>query len=1033
MRLRYRPFQAAAIATLAALITACAVFAPLYDRAMRQALTDIAIAHEPVAVVGLHLRAAADVESTYHGSDYSSVAPADPEAALDALPADLVAAYGEPVFSSGAIVIPQPAKVEDPTGELIWRDGACDHVSFVDGACPAGPGDLAISEADARIFGYDVGTKFRIAGVPSNGGIRNTTPITRMTVTGIYRQQPGDYWFGLDLVGRSGTVDPIPPSHVQHDVWLTDRSTFTSPDIPLLNGESSSADLPLDASDFGVDDLLSLSSDLEDLKAADRLEVQGSTVVVTTGLPDIADDVRAQIKQSRVTVPLLMAQLGLLAVVVLWLVLLAVTEQRRPEVALARLRGRGRRGARGLLLGELLPVALAGVIPGALLAVLGAWVARAVVLPGEAPFELGLRVVEAVALAVVLLLLVTVVAVTRVAREPVETLLRRVPPRRTGWGLGVADAFMIAGSGAVVVVFATGGLDGPIALAAPGLLAIAVGLVLAHLTTPTAALLGRRLLRRGRVRAGVSVLDAARSPATRRVVAIVTLAAALAVFSADALLVGERNRASAAEQETGAPMISDINGVDLASVRAAVDEVDPDGTSVTPVVRILPPGSATGGTLAVVPDQFRRIALFPGGTTPASVWDRLAAPDAEPIKMAGTHLDVDVTDSTLSSLRVDGEPNPVTIGIDLVTPSGETLHTTLGRLAHRADHAHFAIDVSCGDGCFVTGVWLSTLPGATMTGQATLRDLTAQPNGEVVSLGPASLWTPLDDPEDGKIQPSSSADNELTIDVLSDGPSQITMLQNWLPTESAALVSGPLPADSRGDRFDLIGLDGEEQAAVRVGELPRVPGSRPDTTVVNLDLVERGSAIAPTAQIELWFADDDPEVLADVTDALADHGVAVTSTTTLADVRLRYDESAAAWSLQLAALIGAAALLIALLVLVVSAVSSWRFRTRDLAALRMSGVPGRSITRIAVAAQLPAVLIGIVAGAAAGLAGAQLALPIVPLFASAPAVSTLDLDTAWGGVVAATLGALVILGLGSVLIGRMMARRSDVRRLRETL
>jgi putative ABC transport system permease protein len=212
-----------------------------------------------------------------------------------------------------------------------------------------------------------------------------------------------------------------------------------------------------------------------------------------------------------------------------------------------------------------------------------------------------------------------------------------------------------------------------------------------------------------------------------------------------------------------------------------------------------------------------------------------------------------------------------------------------------------------------------------------------------------------------------------------------------------------------------------------------VPGSRPGTTVVNLDVIERGSAIAPNADIELWFAEDDPAALTDVTDALTQHGVAITSTTTLAEVRRGYDESAAAWSLQLAALVGAAALLIALLVLVVSAASSWRFRTRDLAALRMSGIPRRSITVMAVAAQLPAVLIGIVAGAAAGLVGAHLAVPIVPLFASAPEVSTLDLDTAWGGVVAAVLGALVILGLGSVLIGRAMAERSDVRRLRETL
>jgi hypothetical protein len=185
--------------------------------------------------------------------------------------------------------------------------------------------------------------------------------------------------------------------------------------------------------------------------------------------------------------------------------------------------------------------------------------------------------------------------------------------------------------------------------------------------------------------------------------------------------------------------------------------------------------------------------------------------------------------------------------------------------------------------------------------------------------------------------------------------------------------------------------------------------------------------------VQLWFADDDPALLERTRAALSDHGVTLGDTTTLAETRRGYDESTAAWSLQLAVVVGIAALLIALLVLVVTAVSGWRFRTRDLAALRMGGIPGRSIGTMAVAAQLPAVVLGVVAGTACGLYGAFLALPIVPLFASAPEVSTLDLGTAWGGVAAAAAAAAVVLGLGAALIGRALARRSDARRLRETL
>ncbi|GAB3787938.1 FtsX-like permease family protein [Nocardioides ungokensis] len=1037
MRLRYRPFQAIAIATLAALVTACAAFAPLYDRAMRQALTDIKIERTAPAVVGLQLRAIASDPRITFGS-HVRTRPPEPEAVLAKVPEDMRASYLAPVLGySAEASVPKgelpPTDAGGPTastGHVIWRDGACDHVDFTEGGCPTSAGDVAISEADARTFGLRVGESFKVPGIPLNQASA-TVPSARLHVSGVYRQQPGDYWFGLSLTGLSGIVDPE-TDLLQHDLWLTDRATFTDSSVPPLNGQASTVDLPLDRDAVGVDDVLGLAGGIQRLAGEARHDT-GVFVDVHSGLPSIVQDIRDQTGQSRVTVPLLMAQLGLLAVIVLWLVLLAVTEQRRPEVALARLRGRGRRGARGLLLAELLPVALAGVVPGAAVAVLGAWVARTQVLPGHAPFELGLRFVAAVALAVVVLTAVTLLAVSRVAREPVATLLRRVPPRRTGWSLGVGDALVVAGAGAVVVLFATGGLDGPVALAAPGLVAIVVGLVLAHLTSPSAAVVGRRLVARGRVRFGVSILDAARSPATRRVVAMVTVAAALAVFSADALAVGDRNRAAAAEQQAGAPMVAEIRGNDLAAVRAALHEVDPDGRRVTPVVRMLPPGSDSGGTLAVVPDAFRRIAILPGSAGSASVWDRLAVPDTKPIQATGTHLSLDVDDSTLVSRREDGKPSPVTLGLDLVTRSGETLHTTFGDLGGPTHHRRFGTDVSCGDGCYVTSVWVSTLPGATIDGEATLRHLVGTPGGQEATIGPADRWRSYVDAANGSFRPRSTAPDRLTLVVHSNGPSLVSMAQTWLQPQAPALVSRPLPPDLVTGRFTGVGLDAEDQPAVRVGALPRVPGARPGTVVVNLDAVTRGRTVSAGARMQLWFAHDDPAFLARTTKALADHDVFVASTSTLAGTRRTYDESTAAWSLGLAVVIGIAALLIALLVLVVSAVSTWRFRVRDLAALRMSGIPGGAIGTMAVAAQLPAVLLGVVAGTAAGLVGAQLALPIVPLFATAPEVSTLDLATAWGGVAGAAVGAAVVLGLGAVLIGRALARRSDVRRLRETV
>ncbi|MGY2703794.1 FtsX-like permease family protein [Nocardioides sp. HB32] len=1030
MRFRYRPFQAAVIGLLAALITACAAFAPLYDRAMRQALSDIVIDQTPPALSGLQASAAYTQQGGF--GFHEQAPPPPPDVVLSKIPPDLRVHYRDPIAGYTAAVTKNPAGPADPGSNLVWRDGECEHLELVDGVCPSRPGEIVVSEADVDNFGFTTGTTFTVAGIPRNaeGGGHATPTNVHLTVTGVYRQVPSDYWFGLLLTGRSGTTDPLPPNHLQADVWLTSQKTFESRRLPTFPQETSTVALPLDREAVGVDDLLTIGTAVDELEKHPSA-ISGATVTYLSGVSDLAQNVRDQTDQSRVTVPLLMAQLGLLAVVVLWLVLLAVTEQRRPEVALARLRGRGRRGARRLLAGELLPVALAGVVPGVLLALLGTWFARTAVLPGDAPFELRTPLLYAVLIAVGVLTLVTVLAVVRVSREPVVTLLRRVPPRRTGWSLGVADALVIAGCGGVVVVFATGGLDGPIALAAPGLLAIVVGLVLAHLTTPTAALVGGRLLRGGRVRAGVSVVDAARSPATRRIVAIVTLATALSVFSADALLVGDRNRASAAEQQAGAPVVAEVTGVDVLAVRAALADVDPDGTLATPVVRTVPANNTARVTVAVIPDQFRRIALFPGGGPSDEVWKRLRAPGTAPIALTGEHVDLTLTGSSLRSQRVGGDPQPITFGVDLeVVDTGETLHVALGDIPKPAKTVHLSSDVSCSAGCNLTGIWLGTLPGATMSGHATVGALTT--GDDSIPLGPSGQWNGFQDASEGSIQADEgSSPDDFVLRVDGRGASQLSMSQAWVPGQLPALVAGSLPPGSAENRFTLSGLDGEDQPAARAGTIERVPAAGPQTSVVNLDLAERGTEVAPTDRVSVWLANEDPALLAEVRDALADHHVRMAAIRKLSDVRESYDESAAAWSLQLAALIGAAALLIALLVLVVSAVSSWRFRTRDLAALRMAGVPRRSIDRMSVVAQLPAVVIGVVAGTAVGLYGAQLALPIVPLFAEDPLVSTLDLDVAWGAVLVAALAALVVLGLGAVLIGRAMARRSELRILRE--
>ena len=237
---------------------------------------------------------------------------------------------------------------------------------------------------------------------------------------------------------------------------------------------------------------------------------------------------------------------------------------------MARLRGAGRAGGRRLLLAELLPVVLAGVPVGTAVGLGLATVARHTVLDGAAPFELGPGFWLAVAGAALLLTALTWAAAASGTRDGISALLRSVPTRQRGWRLGAVDAVVIAAAGTTVLAFATGSLSGPLAAAAPALLALIAGLLLAYLIVPAATSLGRRLTARGAYAAALALLAVARRPATRRVVTVVTVASALLVFSTYAVSVGSRNRELAAQRDNGAPMVADLTGTNVASAQSAL-------------------------------------------------------------------------------------------------------------------------------------------------------------------------------------------------------------------------------------------------------------------------------------------------------------------------------------------------------------------------------------------------------------------------------------------------------------------------------
>ena len=1029
LAVRYRRLQALMLLALSALITACTVLAPLYDRAMQQALTRLTVDAASSSATAIQVAAMSRFSS---GVDIPGYVHASHDELANLLPESARPWFMPRIDASSLTVVRVDQAAKSSVGELLWRDGACAHVSWTAGGCPRASGDIAVSAADVKTFGLDVGSTIEAEERPQIDQ-ESRLPIVTLRVTGVYRQTPGDYWDDRLLEGVSGFPDSRPPNRPFHDTWLTARATFLGPQgAPWLDAINGVA-FNLDRAAVGVDEVVRTGPLVSAMteEAALRVDDSGKsingpgTVVadVQSGLPGISATIDDGRRQAHVTVPLLMIQLGLLALFVLGLVLGAAVEQRRPEVALARLRGAGRRDARRLVVAEVLPVVLVGVPVGVAGALVLAALARRTVLHDAAPFEVGGSFWAAIAGAALLLGALTWLTATRGTRDPISLLLRGVPTRVPGWSLGVADAVVIAGAGTAVLAFATGGLQGPLALAAPGLLALIVGLLLAHLIVPFATWLGRRLMARGRYAAALAMLALARRPATRRVVAVITVASALLVFSTYAIGVGSRNRELAARRDNGAAMVADVTATDVSRVVRALAPVA--GGHATPVVRMAPAGQVRRTTLAVVPGAFSRIALFPDSEPDSVQWSGLELETGRRLSIAGRAI------SFLATPEGFGvSASEAYFQLELNNAGGDRTSVDLGAIPV-AQARTMSAPVPCESGCTVAGFSVRSTPGIRYSGRVTISRFRAS-GGSTNLPGTVADWRPgVMDPN--RVEPSASGSSSLTVHLVNDGQGPLGMTSRWFPTSAPAVVAGP-GTDPAARHVIGTGLNGADRDLDVVGRLPLAPGVGGAAALVDLDLFQRwGTRVANSSRIQVWFDSESPSRLAEVHEALQRNGVEVSAVRRVSDVRRSYETSVPSWSLQLGGLVAVAALLFAGLVIVLLVAGAWRRRSRDLACLAMSGVPRRGLGWIAIGEQLPIVFLAVLAGAGCGQVGAFLALPTVPLFAVAREPWTLDLSTPLASVLAVLALELVVLGMVAWLCGRVVLARAGLTRVRETL
>lgn len=1029
--LRHRPRQAILVVLLSAVVTAAAALGPLYARAVEQSVLRNVVADAPTGASGIFVSAS--------GSN-----PLAPARLARAIAPETPPQFGRAVGGADTRVLLSVSPDGDRyRARLVSRAALCRHLTMSDGRCASDEGEVVVSRRTADAVGLRPGQRLRV--VPEGAADPDDTPATVVaTVVGVYEAvEPSDpYWSGRGQTAAPATRPGEAAGGLDSvDDVLTSWSTLAAAEWPQLRTH---LDIPLVVDRVDLEGVPALQA------ATDQVDRQARTVgaSATSGLAPLLASTQSQRDQARTVIPLLTVQLAVLGIVVLAFVCAAATEQRRPEIALARLRGLGTGGAAGLLLRELGILVLLGVVLGAGLGWLTALGATALWLEPGVTLEARWPVGVAVVAAAVAGLLAIAAAGAPTLRQPLTALLRRVPPRASTLQVGLVEGAIVAAAAAGLVTLLSGD-GGPVALLAPGLLAIAGGLLLAQAAIPTAGPLARRSLRRGDVPWALAGVQIARRPALRRLIAIVTVACALLVFAVDAWTVSDRNRNTRADVEAGAPVVLTVDADSSLALREAVLDIDPEGRFATPVVTVRSATETGPRTTAVEPDAFLRVARWGSAENRPTVRQlRQIRPHLrDPIELRGDQVSVTARFEAEGIPPAEGLPRPQLAPMRLVLgvadAAGIVHRVDLGRLTRGT--STYSGELPCADGCLLREVSVTRTFGD-FTDAAVSVELTDLRAGAADALRPVDLdtedqgaWQSVPWYANGEVTGLVSPGAGLNFRDESYGV-PATVQHGDVPVFPPALTAGQVPEVPRTpgsgpgpQRVVSSDLTAGDLSYRVMGTLPQVPRSGPRGVLVDLAAVVAGPSVAPAqTSYDVWLAADDPTRERQVRDALRDRGLEVTARDSAADHRAAFADEGPTLALRLAVLAGLVAVVLAAAVLVVGVATSGASRARDLAGLRVVGVPAHAIRAAAVREHLVVAVLGVLAGALLGVAAAQAALPIIPLFATPSARLPLVLEPAWPAVAATVVGCLLLLCAVSVVVGRALAASATPDRLRES-
>ncbi|WP_433057266.1 FtsX-like permease family protein [Dactylosporangium sp. CS-033363] len=998
--IRYRAGRSFVVFLLAVTATTAAVLTPAYSRAAQQSVLTDGLSAASTDATGLTVGAKGTKDSAAY-LDLAEIrlavnAALDQDSLLDQRLDRPVAAIDTEVTYAEA------------GAKLAYRQDVCAQLAL-DGACPDNPGEVAVSKRTADAHHLKPGDTISVHLGPPGAGKDKS-----FKISGLYSPKDADaaYWgrtayFSAGSDGDGERADSL--------FSLTEDDLRAEPSATL----STRLEYPLRDERVRLDDVAGLRESLRTL--SDKL--RGRELEVTTTLPAVLADIDTDQTAIARTAPVIAVPLLLLCWFVLFLLVASLTEERGPEIALAKLRGYPASRAARFGLGEVL-LLIAAAVPVGLLAGLGLveLAASALLAPGV-DVEVRWPVFAAAGIALAAGVVAALLAARATLARPVLALLRRVPERR-GWRAGLAEGVVVALAAASLVA-AVGDRASPLALLAPPLLALVLGIAAARLLGLWSAARLRLARRRGRIVPLLSAAQLSRRPGGQRLVVVLTVAVALLSFAATAWDVAARARGDVAEDAVGAERVYTVNAAHPDALEAAVAKADPGKHSMAVVRASQRFDNAPIELLGVQTDRLADVAVWRGHTREqvGGMAARLHPAAAEPLRL-GKELTAEVTADALPA-------RPALRLAAIVANPGQPPRTvTLGALAKGTRSYHAALPGCTGD-CRLIGLAIGRAAGGSEPFAVTVavRSLTSDGGPLAPGFDLAGRWQARPSTAGGTVTVRAGA--ALGVDVSGSDPADAVVEHVDTPDTLPAVLAGGAPTDdARAAAFSLPGFSDQPQpftVAARADSLPRA-GHR--AVMFDLDyatrMAERTSSLADNGNLryEVWAGAGAP---ADLAARLGAQGVQVLSTESIDGYTGRLARRAPALGLWLYLLAGGAAIVLALGVVLLTAYVGVRARLYELAALRVAGVRSGQLRR-AVFREYRALLgLPLVVGLAAGVVGALVMLPGVPLVTVGEPAGSFSYEPALGALPIA-LGLTVLGLLGAVaLVLRLLGRATPLR------